>query len=227
MKKIFLSFLLFSVIALSARAQSPATSVVKHSRDFLVASLTYDTWLGAPDSINTGGFSHGFNIAFTYEFPLSDGSQFSVAPGLGISSSHMSFKDQTVDIGGTGHTLNFNPDTVYKNFHLINSYVEIPIELRFRSIAENANTGFKAAVGLKFGALIDAKTKGKRVHSGAKQTEKLKNKRYFEKWRVAGTFRIGYGHFSAFAAYSLTPLLRPNTGAKIKPLSVGIAISGF
>ena len=227
MKKLILTVLLVSAVALGALAQSPAPSVVKHSRDFLVLSLTYDSWTGAPDSIQTGGFSHGFNIAFTYDFPLSDASHFSVAPGLGISTSHMSLDHQTAEIGGNSATLNFRPDSVYKNYHLINTYLEIPIELRFRAIADDANDGFKAAIGLKFGTLMNAHTKGKKSMNGYKQTEKIKNKQYFEKWRVAGTFRIGYGNFAAFASYSLTPLLNPNAGPKIRPLSIGIAVSGF
>lgn len=227
MKKLFLSLLLVFAIVFGAFAQSPVTSVVKHSRDFLVLSLTYDTWTGAPDSIHTGGFSHGFNIAFTYDFPLNGSSHFSVAPGLGISASHMSFDDQTVDIGGATSTLNFNPDSLYKSFKLINTYLEIPVELRYRANGDNANNGFKAAVGLKFGTLMNVHTKAKRNVGGFKQSEKIKNKQYFEKWRVAGTLRIGYGNFAAFASYSLTPLLNPTAGAKIRPLSIGIAISGF
>lgn len=227
MKKLFLSIILVSSMAITAFAQSPANSVVKHSQDFLVLSLTYDTWTGAPDSIHTGGFSHGLNIAFTYDFKMNEHSHFSVAPGLGISTSHMSFDDQTADIGGTSSTLNFSPDTTYKNFHLNNTYIEIPIELRYRAVDDNANNGFKAALGLKFGALLDVHSRAVRSVRGFKQTEKIKNKQYFEKWRVAGTFRIGYGNFAAFASYSLTPLLNPNAGAKIRPLSIGIAVSGF
>lgn len=227
MKKLFLSVFLVSTIAMNALAQSPATSVVKHSQDFLVISLTYDTWTGTPDSIHTGGFSHGINIAFTYDVPLNEGSHFSVAPGLGISTSHMSFDNQTVAIGGSTSTLNFNPDSTYKNFRLINTYLEIPIELRYRTFSDNANNGFKAAIGLKFGTLLGAHTRAVRSVNGIKQTEKIKNKQYFEKWRVAGTLRVGYGNFAAFASYSLTPLLNPTAGAKIRPLSIGIALSGF
>lgn len=227
MKKLFLSILLLAFMGVGAMAQTPGAKMIKHSRDFVVASFTYDTWTGAPDSINTGGFSHGFNIALTYDFPLGDGSHFSVAPGLGISASHMSFDNQKADIGGTSSQLKFQPDSTDKSFHLINSYVEIPVELRYRSIGKNANSGFKAAVGLKFGALLDAHTKAKRTIRGQNQKEKIKDRKYFETWRVAGTVRIGYGHFAAYASYSLTSLLKANVGSKIRPLSIGIAVSGF
>ncbi len=227
MKKFFLSALCLMALFCGAHAQSPATSVVKHSRDFMIFSFTYDTWLGTPDSIRTGGFSHGFNFAFTYDFPLNDDSHFSVAPGLGISASHMAFKNQTLDIAGPTSTLNFNPDSVYKSFHLVTTYLEIPIELRYRSFSGNANKGFKAAIGLKFGTLLDVHSKAKKPSRGVRQIQKIKNKYYFEKWRVAGTLRIGYGNFAAFASYSLTPLLNQTAGPKINPLSLGIAISGF
>lgn len=226
MKKFILIGACLTMILGEASAQSPA-SAIRHSQDFLVVQLSYDMWPGAPDSIHTGGFSRGFNVAFMYDFPFNTGSHFSVAPGLGISTSSIFFDNQTVDIGGVSPTLNFNPDTVYKHYKLATAHVEIPIELRYRQFPNNANKGVKVGIGLKFGALLNAHTKGKKAVEGVKQIDKISNKRYFERWRVAGTFRAGYGNFAVFASYSLTPLLKPNTGPTINPLQVGLCISGL
>jgi hypothetical protein len=226
MKKIILSGLCSLLIFAQAYAQSPVPAV-NHSHDFLVVQLSYDMWPGAPDSVQTGGFSRGLNIAFMWDFPFNSGSHFSVAPGLGISSSNIFFKHQTAAIGSLAPTLNFDRDTVYKHFKLATAYVEIPIELRYRQFSDNANKGLKAGVGLKFGALLNAHTKGKKAMAGVKQVDKISNKRYFERWRVAGTVRVGYGNFAVFANYSFTPLLKQNAGPEINPLQVGLCVSGL
>lgn len=226
MKKIFaLSLGMLAIISVS-KAQS-TTSVMKHSRDFLMLQLSYDSWMGAPDSIQTGGLSRGFNVAFMYDFPLKPGSKLSIAPGLGISSSNIFFKDQTVAVGTLSPTLQFPADSSFKHYKLSTTYLEIPIELRFRQYPNNANKGFKAGIGLKFGTLANAHTKGKKVLSGSKQTEKVSDKRYFQTWRAAATARIGYGNFSVFTSYSFTSLLKQNAGPTINTFSIGVGLSGL
>jgi hypothetical protein len=226
MKKVIaLCGLLLAAVTLT-KAQSPA-SVVAHSRDFFVVQLSYDMWGGAPDSIRTGGISRGFNVAFMYDFPFKEGSHLSVAPGLGISTSNIFFSDQAPRIGGTSSTLAFPSDSVYKHFKLATAYLEIPVELRYRAYADNANKGFKAGLGLKFGTLLSAHTKGKKILSGSKQVDKLSNKRYFQPWRVAATARVGWGNFSVFTAYSLTSLLEKSAGPTINPVQIGICLSGL
>lgn len=225
MKKILaLSVGLLSLITV-AKAQT--TTVIQHSRDFFVISLSYDAWMGAPDSIHTGGLSRGFNAAFMYDFPFKTGSKFSIAPGLGISSSNIFFKDQSVAIGEVSPTLQFPSDTSFKNYKLSTNYIEIPIELRYRQFPDNANKGFKAGLGLKFGALLNAHTKGRKILSGSKQAQKVSDKRYFQPWRAAATARVGYGNFFVFTSYSLTPLLKQNAGPKINTFSIGIGLSGL
>jgi hypothetical protein len=170
MKKVVaLCGLLLAAVTLT-KAQSPA-SVVAHSRDFFVVQLSYDMWAGAPDSVQTGGISRGFNFAFMYDFPFKEGSHLSVAPGLGISTSSVFFSDQAPQIGGTAPTLAFPSDSIYKHYKLTTAHLEIPVELRYRQYADNANKGLKVGLGLKFGTLLSAHTKGKKIVGGSKQVQ--------------------------------------------------------
>lgn len=209
-----------------AKAQSPS-SMVMHSKDFFVVQVSYDMWPSVPDSIRAGGFSRGANVAFMYDFPIKPGSHYSVAPGLGISSSNMFFKNETVGIGQASQTLNFHQDSSYKHYKLATAYLEIPVELRYRQFEDNANKGLKVAAGLKFGTLLSAHTKGRLIYQGGKQVQKVGDKRYFQAWRVAATLRIGWGNFAVFTSYSLTPLLKTNAGPSIHLLQVGLCLSGL
>lgn len=206
-----------------------AVNKVTHSNDFLMIQLSYDGWAGAPDSIKSG-LNRGFNIALMYDFPFKK-SKLSMAAGLGISTSGVYLKDHTMDIQGK---LNPNqvsfPTTNYKKNKVATTYLEIPIELRYRSVPDNANKGFKAAIGVKVGALVDAHTKVKYTGAnGSKDIDKDANRGFFNPWRFSATGRVGYGNFALFGSYSLNPLLKDNNSNNldIRPYQIGICLSGL
>src|SRR5690606_26067381 len=136
-------------------------------------------------------------------------SNFSFAAGLGIASSNMVFKDQQVILGDTATQIQFVDDGgTYKRFKLSMNYVEAPLELRFFSNKENRNKGFKAAVGMKVGALINLHTKGVREFNNKPIREKESTRRFVETYRASATLRLGYGNFSVYGQYGLTNLFR-------------------
>jgi hypothetical protein len=53
------------------------------------------------------------------------------------------------------------------------------------------------------------------------------SKEFFNKQRFSATARIGFGHFSAFGSYSINPLFREGMGPVIRPMSIGLMISGL
>lgn len=233
MKRLLLLITLcLSVYTLQAQDATPAKgpgrpSVGRYSRDYIMMSITYNGWQGAPDSIHNGGFSRGFNFALMYDFPLKTGSHFSFAPGLGISTSNIFFKDQKVAVAMPSTTLNFPSDTAYKHYKLATAYLEIPLEFRYRQYTNNANRGLKAGIGLKFGAMVSAHTKGKIIANGSKEIDKVSDKRFFNPWRVAGMARVGWGNFSLIGTYTFTSLLKTGAGPTINPYSIGLCISGL
>ncbi|MCW3462571.1 porin family protein [Chitinophaga nivalis] len=234
MKKIIFTLGLIAA-AMGVFAQdggSPMNKAVNratHSRDFLMIQLAYDGWSGAPDNVKTG-FNRGFNVALMYDVPLKN-SPISLAAGLGVSTSGVFLKDNIMDISGKSNrnTASFPANNnAYKKFKVATTYVELPIEIRYRSVPDNANKGFKAAIGMKIGALVDAHTKGKNTGAnGSKNIDKVANKGFFNPWRFAATARVGYGNFAVFGAYSLNTLLKDNNNIDIRPYQIGICISGL
>jgi hypothetical protein len=206
-----------------------AVNKVTHSNDFLMIQLSYDGWAGAPDSIKTG-LNRGFNMALMYDFPFKE-SNLSLAAGLGVSTSGVYLKDHSMDIQGKQNSGQVSfPASSNKKNKVATTYLEIPIELRYRSVPENANKGFKAALGVKVGALVDAHTKTKYGGAnGSKDIDKDANRGFFNPWRFAATGRVGLGNFAVFCAYSLNPLLKDNNSNNfdIRPYQVGICLSGL
>lgn len=229
----FAAMLLFSagsVLAQDTDNKNSTPEKAKPARDAVMLQFGYDSWTNVPDSINTTGFGRGFNAYVCYDFPIQK-SHFSFAAGIGIGTSNIYFKDQTVsftDTGAQGTMVHFVPEAYdYKKSKLTTAYIEAPFELRFFGNKEDRNHGFKAAIGLKAGALLGAHTKTKRTVEGSSVVEKVNTKRYMETWRVGATARIGWGNFSLFGTYQLNSVFKEGSGPQVTPFSVGLCISGL
>jgi len=208
--------------------------------DHFMIQLGHDNWAGKPDSIRTKGLSRSFNMYFMFDKPFKGDPHFSLGFGVGIGSSNIFFENTLIDITGKKNLNKMmfqNADSInhYKKYKLSNVWAEIPLELRWISNPEDVNKSWKVAAGLKFGTMLDAHTKGKNPEDKNGNTltgqggvvEKEKSKRFFNSTRIAGTIRLGYGHFSLYGAYQINSLLKDGVGPQVKPYTIGIALSGL
>lgn len=213
-------------------APVPEKKIYKPSRDFVMFQLTYENWYNTPDSVKIGGIGRGFNAYLCYDFPIAK-SNFSFAAGIGVGTSNIYFDNQLLILNNTSGIASFrNVDTasgsnVYKKSKLTTAYLEAPFELRFFGDKLNRNRGFKMAIGARVGLLMNAHTKNKNSLSGSVVTEKVSSKDYFQTWRVAPTFRVGWGNFSLYGSVNVTPLFNSGQGPEVYPYSIGLCITGL
>lgn len=242
MRKVFL-FVFAVFISSSLLAQTDSTvrrNILKpgtaaRSNDHFLLQLGYTTWTGKPDSINTSGFSRGFNAYFLFDFPFKTNTKWSVALGPGISTDNIYFDNMMLGIKENTPSLRFQnvSDTnSFKKYKLATAFLEAPVELRFSSKPDDNKHSVKAAIGVKVGTLLSAGIKGKDLEDKngntlLSYTLKEKSKRYFNQNRLSATGRVGYGHFSLFASYAVTPLFKEGTAPVIRPLTIGLTISGL
>lgn len=238
MRKIFL-VLFTALITFSSFAQKKKNyNLGNRAADHIMIQLSNDRWLGMPDSISSHakGFSRGLNIYGMIDKPFHGNPKLSVAFGLGIGSSNITFKKMNVDISSANSTLPFiNQDSTenFKKFKVSTSYLEIPLEFRFSSNPENPNKSTKFAIGIKGGTLLNAHTKGKILRDASGKTInsatfKESTKAYFNTTRLVATARVGYGVFSLFGAYNITPVFKDGVASSdIKILQIGLTISGL
>ncbi|QHS61533.1 outer membrane beta-barrel protein [Chitinophaga agri] len=232
MKKLFFSLGLM-VASLGVFAQDAKNAVANtamgaatHSKDFLVIQLGYVGLSGTGAGNIKTGFNRQFNIAFMYDIPLQK-TNFSLAAGLGIGSDHIQLKDMSLDLRNTSSVPSFQETDNYSKFKLATTYLEVPLELRYRQVPENANKGFKVGVGLKLGNLVNAHTRSVENLGGSKLIEKEASKRLFNTWRFAGTARVGYGNFALYGTYALNGMFKENGTYDVSPYSFGFMISGL
>jgi hypothetical protein len=205
------------------------------SNDHFMIQLGYLSWVGKPDSISTKGFPRSLNFYLMLNFPFKTDPHWSVALGPGIASDNMIFDKMTVGIADLTSTVAFHDvsDTShFKRYKLTTAFLEVPVELRYRFNPDNDKKSVKLALGAKVGTLINAHTKGVILQNGTNQTLndytlKQSSKRFFSKQRLSVMGRIGYGSFSLFASYSVTPVFKEGLGPTVRPLTIGLTLSGL
>lgn len=221
----------------------PAKPVVRtgnRSNDHFMLQLGYDGWITDADSMKPSGLSRSFNFYFMLNKPFKGSKRLSAGIGLGLGSSNVFFDRRYVDLKSPAATLPFRPFVTgtdsanFDKFKLTTIYAEIPVELRYAANADDPMKGFRAAIGVKVGALLKGYTKGKNLESkngttvyGDRFIEKEQSRRYLNTYRIAGTVRLSYGIFGIFGQYQILNFLKDGAGADIRPYSVGFTISGL
>ncbi len=196
--------------------------------------LGYTTWAGIPDTINQKGLSKSFNAYFMFDFPFKSSPKLSIGVGAGIGSDHISFTKTNLGIKENTSSIHFTnvPDTNhYKKTKLATVYFEAPVELRFSANPETGK-GIKAALGVKVGTLLNAHTRNTKYEdkNGNLLNDyvmKESSKSFFNKTRISGMARLGYGHFTLYGSYQFTPLFKDGSGPEVRPFSIGITLSGL
>lgn len=210
---------------------------INKAGDHIMIQLGLNSLTGAPDSISSHikGFQRSANVYAMFNKPFKSNPKLAVAFGAGVSTANFYFKGMIVDIASKQSVLPFNDvDSAnnFKKFKMGVTYLEAPLEFRFTANPEQPNKSIKAAIGVKVGLLVSAKTKGKTLRNASgtvinDYTEKVSTKNYFNSSRLSGIARVGYGNFSVFGAYSFTSLFKDGVAANMKPLQIGLCISGL
>lgn len=217
--------------------KSEKHEVMKPSRDFFMLQITYDNWASTPNNVKIGGIGRGFGAYLAYDFPFSK-SNFSFAAGIGVTTNNIYFDNQIPIMNAATDSIIFqNVDTgmvspdqrenFYKKSKLNTTYLEVPFELRFFGNKLNRNKGFKASIGMKVGLLVGASSKVNHSLVGPVIIEKVNTQRFVESWRFTPNVRVGWGNFSLYGSYNLSPLFKKGMGPEVFPYSIGICITGL
>ena len=209
-------------------------NLANRANDHFMLQLGYTGWAGKPDTINTGGLSKSINVYFMYDFPFKTNPNLSMAFGPGIGSDHITFSKTHVGIKDATNTLFFTDQSDtnhFKKTKLATTYLEAPIEFRY-SADPVTGKGLKLAIGVKIGTLLNAHTRNTKFENKDGGTindyvMKESSKRFFNKTRLSGMARVGYGHFSLYGSYQFTSLIRDGFGPQVRPFSIGLTLSGL
>ncbi|HEY2725784.1 MAG TPA: outer membrane beta-barrel protein [Parafilimonas sp.] len=250
MKRLSLLFLLITASVI-AKSQVDSTQIQNtppkkdwskldlstRANDHFLLQYGVDAWPNVPDSVNVSGFSRHFNAYIMLDKPFQTNPHFSIGIGIGFGTSNIFFSNTYINLKSITATLPFTNVTSadhFNKFKLATSFLEVPLELRFSGNPAQPDKGFKAALGIKGGLLLNAHTKGKDYIDSSGQSlfdknyiQKESDKRFINTTRFAVTGRVGYGHISLDASYQVTEFLKTGAGPVIHPISIGLTLSGL
>ncbi len=209
----------------NAPKKNYAKRIYKVAKDRIVLDLNGTNWIHNVPGLKTKWYSRGFNFYFMYDFQIKK-SFFSIAPGLGVSQTNVYHRSLMTDSASTGikFTPLTNPDN-YKTNKLTMTYLEIPVEFRFRTKPDKLDNMWKFVVGFKAGIRVDGYTKY--TLKDPKQTVIQKPYADLNLWRCGPTVRIGYSSFNLTAYYGVLSIFKNNRGPKVNEFSVGISFNGL
>ena len=229
-----LPFLLSAIMLTNVNAQetppgeggirSPIPLAEGHD-DRLIIDITLDNFAQRPANMEVNTIkSRGVNVKLMKD-KLIKNSRFSIGYGLAFGSQNFD-TDRFILVDDTiGHThfVAIDPNVDVKRNKLSVNYLDLPLELRFRSKPLKKDNQLKLAIGFKIGVLLQSHVK----YEDDDGKVKFYNIDNLNKYRYGVDARLGYGIWGLNAYYSLLPLFDEDKAPTLIPLSFGLSITPF
>jgi hypothetical protein len=193
--------------------------------DRLIFDLTLDNYAESPASMEVNLIkSRGINIKLMKD-KLIKNTLFSFGYGLAFGSQNFDTDRFIIidDTLGYTHFLHIDPAIDVKRNKLSVNYLDLPLELRFRTRPNSKNNSFKLAIGFKIGVLLQSHIK----YEDNDGKVKFFNINNLTKYRYGVDARVGYGIWGLNAYYSLIPLFDEDKAPTLIPISFGLSITPF
>ena len=153
--------------------------------------------------------------------------------GLGIEWDSYNFRSNILLNPDSSHTnaTTIKIDTAsnvrYIKNQLKATYIKIPLLIELNTNNSDAHKSFHLAAGMEFGYKIDSWTKRKFEIDGSTYKAKLHDDYNLSAFKYGIVVRAGYGGFTVFANYSLSPLFSMKKGPEepLYSLSTGITFT--
>lgn len=228
MKKYAAVFIALLLISANLIAQD---RIPLRPKDRLIIGVFTDMWSDLPSNMDTRTINRGVSIDYVQEFPLG-ASNFSVAAGLGFAS-HNLYSDNFYMRNFDNNRFDFMPiedvegDVDYSNNKLSLNYLNVPLEVRFRT--RNTPKTFRIHAGVKAGLLVNAHTKYVGESAPNDRDTKLKEGKLdnIETFMLGFHGRIGYGRVNLNTFISLTDIFEGNNAQSSGFMSLGLSFIIF
>ncbi|WP_027420598.1 porin family protein [Crocinitomix catalasitica] len=201
--------------------EKKATKFDRFNTDFF-----YNDWLGDLGQVSTKFYSIGHNINLMFDIPFSKTSRMGIAIGLGYGhfsvrhNGELSFKSEAGMAAYSTHLKPYLGAERWINRTVFN-FVEVPFELRFRSLKERGK--WKFYPGFKAGFMVENYSKW-RIGSN-----EFKNFNFpdLNRLHYGPTLRIGRDNIFLFGYYDMTTLFTHPNSSQLQLISLGVSIGWF
>ncbi len=204
------------------------TEITPSKFDRFNTDIFFNSWTGEVDEVKTHFYSLGHNINMMFDIPFSKTSRFGVAIGLGYShfsvrhDGAFNFIDDPDLLKDEMYSsfANYTGDKRWVNRTAFN-LVEVPFELRIRSLKERGK--WKFYPGFKVSFMVDSYSKW-RIEN---QEFKVFNFPDLNRLHYGPSLRLGRDNIFLFGYYDMTYLFTNENSNKLQLFAAGISIGWF
>lgn len=198
-----------------------------YREDQFYCSVTYNILQNAPVGVSKSRFSPGFTFGFLRDMPINKSRTFAVALGVGYS---LNIYDENLyiydlDNGSGGLTRVYEPissDIYYNKNKLSLSYIDIPLEIRWRTSTPDSHKFWRIYAGFKVSYLVVDRYK---FSNDIFKSIITKNSD-LNKLQYGCYIAAGWNSVNVYAYYSLNPIFKTAQVAsepvKMKTLNIGL-----
>lgn len=195
-----------------------------YREDQFYLGFTFNFLTQLPEAIEQSGFSGGLNFGFIRDMPIN--TRRNLALGLGLGFNINTF-GQTLRINTGADDTQFFPiseDVNYDINRFNTHYIELPLELRWRSSDVDKNAFWRVYLGVHLGYLFHFKSN----YSSQNQTLTSTDKSLLNPFTTSIKLTFGYGAINFMVNANLTPLFNDqqinSTGESIniQPIKAGL-----
>ncbi len=223
-----LSTILLFVLSFVANAQNdsiPDFEAVDtlYREDQFYFSFTYNVWQQRPDGVRQNKFSSGLSAGFLRDMPINEKRTWAIAAGLGYAINNFNHnivisKDE--DVVDYAFLL---PDQPFDKNKIILHYIELPVEIRWRTSTPQSHKFWRVYTGLKLSYLVYDKYKfedGNGKYTISKNPD-------LNDFLYGAYLSTGYNTWNFYIYYALNPLFKDAAfadGTKIDMQTLNIGL---
>lgn len=149
--------------------------------------------------------------------------KFGFSTGIGVEFNNY-YLDRDITLVSTKDTtfgaVDLTKDIEKNRFKT--TMINVPLFLE-TNLGKDAAHSFFLAVGGQISYRLGSKTKQIFEQNGTERKVKDRTDFNMNDFRFNAVARVGYGHFTLFGAYSLTPMFDTDEGPELYPFTVGIS----
>ncbi len=186
-----------------------------------IFNFMLDSWLKQPSNIKTNWLkSRGFEFYLMKDKAFANG-HIGFGYGLGFSFTDVNSNTRFDIINGNTIMNPIADGIVYSQNKLSTNFIEVPLELRFRTSKNNNGKRLKMAVGVKASYLLQDHLK----YEDPALKVKTFDMQNLSPFRFVYEGRIGFGSFSLCGYYGINNLFKKDKGTAAIPFGLGITFA--
>ena len=207
----FLQSIVLFLIGLSAFSQEKTIDFDApdslYREDQFYIGLTYNKLQNTPKDLSQNKFSSGISFGFLRDMPFNKSRTWAIAAGVGYSlnifNDNLLINQPSVS-PSSENVYSFDTDLIYSKNKMTLHYIDLPIELRWRTSTPGSHRFWRIYTGFKLSYLFYDHYK----FVGSGETIKVTGNEDYNKLQYGVYIATGWNTWNFHAYYGLNPIFK-------------------